>query len=197
MSRQGTKDKKAARATAQAEAFIDAAVGTAVKRSRQRTLSVTAEELMRERDVKGLSWAQVAANLGLGSPGAARSAYTALTGKAHDTSQPLLKRSSKNLVGRHTAQKEVEWDDDTDQEEIITAITHHNILVRRMTAGLELPEEVLHVSRVQRFEYSKGGYGELQVLVYTKDACECRVQPKDADYGVARAFRVADIKEVS
>lgn len=197
MSRQTTKDRKAAKATAAAEAFIDSKVTETIKRNRQRIIECTAEDIVRERDERGLSWAQVAANLNLGSPSGARSAYTKLTGRPHNESQPLLTRSSKNLLGKHTKANSVQWDDDTDQDDIIAAITHHRIVVRRKVGELELPDEMVHVSRIERFEYGNGGFGELQVVLYTKDACECQVKdPRDADYGTARSFRVRDIVEV-
>jgi hypothetical protein len=61
----------------------------------QFTVSEVGKELLeRLRDAEGNSWAKVATALGLGSPGAARRAYTALTGR-HHTASVLPGRASK------------------------------------------------------------------------------------------------------
>lgn len=200
MSRQTTKDRKAAREAARADAFIAAAVGSAKRtRTAKPETLCTAEQIVEERDRKGLSWAQVAANLGLGSPGAARSAYSKLTGRPHTESNPTIQRAHKGATtagGTRRAVRSVSWDDDADQDEIIAAITHHDVRIVRTFRDLPLPDEWLHICRIERFAY-EGPNDELTVRVYTKEACECRLKdPRDADTGRARAFRVSDIAEV-
>lgn len=198
MSRQATKDRQAAREVARAEEFIaDASKRTRV--AKPETMC-TAEQIVEQRDVKGLSWKQVATNLGLGSPSGARSAYTRLTGKPHTESNPELKRAHKGATsasGSRRRMNEVQWDDDTDQDVIIEAITHRDIRVVRSMRGLELPEEWVHVSRIERFVF-EGEEEYLVVRLFTKESgyCECRVKPGvDPEYGTARAFRVRDIRE--
>lgn len=198
MSRQATKDRKAAREVAKAEEFI----AEAAKRTRvaKPETMCTVEQIVDQRDVKGLSWRQVAVNLGLGSPAAARSAYSRLTGRSHTESSPELKRAHKGATtasGSRRRMNEVQWDDDTDQDIIIEAMTHKDIRVVRTVRGMTLPDEWAHVSRIERFAF-EGEEECLVVRVFTKEAahCECRIKPGvDPDYGVARAFRVRDIKE--
>lgn len=201
MGRQTKQVKQAQREAQRAEAFIANATTDAVKRTRKakpETLC-TAEDIVRERDERGHSWAQVAANLGLGSPGAARSAYTKLTGKPHNESNPELRRAGKNTKSASGARRKIQgvlWDDDTDQDEIIAALTHHDVLVQRTVRGMELPDEWVHVCRIARFTFD-GPDEELVAHVFTKEQCECRLKdPRDADTGVARAFRVRDMKEL-
>jgi hypothetical protein len=170
--------------------------------ARANRVEVTAEDLIRERDDKGLSWRQVGINLDLGSPSAARKAYTKLTGKPHWESQ--MKEGARAKAGTvSSGRKTLEpvWFDDSDQDEIIAAITHRNIVVRRTLknerAGqvFELPEETVHVSRIIKFAFDgKDQEGSLVVYVLTRDACDC--VSKDPDTGRNRVFRVTDIKEV-
>lgn len=198
MSRQTTKDRKTARESQRAEEFIaEAAKRTRV--AKPETLC-TVEQIVEQRDVKGLSWKQVATNLSLGSPSAARSAYTRLTGKPHTESNPELNRAHRGATtatGSRRRMNEQEWDDDTDQDVIIEAITHRDIRVVRNMRGLDLPEEWVHVSRIERFVF-EGEEECLVVRLFSKERayCECSVKPGvDPEYGTARAFRVRDIKE--
>ena len=88
----------------------------------------------------------------------------------------------------------MEWNDDTDQDEIIQSITHLDILVRRSLRGMQLPDLLVHVSRVDAFQFEDTG---LAVTVYTKEICPCRTRDdKETDFGRARTFRVCDIKEI-
>ncbi len=200
MSRQKKAVKQAAKGKAEAEEFIAKKVDDAVKRTRKskpETLC-TLEDIVRERDDRGLSWAQVAANLSLGSPGGARAAYTRLTGRHHSESNPTIKRSgaAKSISGSRRKMNQRVWDDDSDQDEIIEAVTHHDILIERVFRGMVLPEEWLHVCRISKFTFD-GPQEELVMHCYVKEQCECKLKnPNDADVGRARAFRVRDIKAV-
>lgn len=200
MSRQKKAVKQAAKGKQEAEEFIATKVDEAVKRTRKskpETLC-SLEDIVRERDERGLSWAQVAANLNLGSPSGARAAYTRLTGRHHSESNPTIKRSgvSKTASGARRRMNALEWDDDTDQDLIIEAVTHHDINVQRVFRGMELPEEWLHVCRISKFTFD-GPEEELVMHCYVKEQCECRLKnPNDSDVGRARAFRVRDIKAV-
>lgn len=171
-----------------------------IKRKRGE-FACTADQIRNERDTKGLSWRQVAVNLGLGSPGGARAAYTALTGRPHSDAAPTTNRATRSNTGasgqrlRTTAP---EWNDDTDQDLIMDAITHRDIVVRRVAKGIPFPDESVHVAKIVRFAYDgANGQGDLIVHVFTKEQCQCRLaDPRDADSGVSRCFRVADVKEV-
>lgn len=170
-------------------------------RKRSDFSHLTAEQIVAERDGKGLSWAQVAANLDLKSPSAARAAYTALTGKPHTESVMTGRARSgtaRTITGKRRKTMAAMWNDDSDQDEIIEAITHKSIRVVREFRGIELPEEIVHVNRIVRFAFDGPDHdGPLVIHFYSKDVCECSVKdPKDADTGRARTFRVADIKEV-
>jgi hypothetical protein len=187
--------------TAMAEAFIALAVEETVKRTRAKEPTCTAEQIVEQRDTLRLGWRQVAANLELGSPGAARRAYTKLTGRPHNESAPVQRRSARSTTsaaGTRLRTSAPQWDDDSDQDEIMEAITHRDITVARVAKGIAFPDETVHVSRIIRFAFDGPEQdGDLVVHVYTKHLCQCRLADKrDADTGVARTFRVADIKEV-
>jgi type II secretory pathway pseudopilin PulG len=204
MSTRQTRSHKAEKkAAAQASTFIENALEEVKRKRRSKSEGwpCTAEQITAERDTKGLSWKQVAVNLGLPNPGAARSAYTELTGRPHSDAAPVRQRAARSTTsvnGVRHKRNLVEWNDDTDQDEMIEALTHRDIVVRRVCRGITVPDEPMHVCRIVRFAYDgKGENGPLVVHVYTKRQCECRLSdPRDSDTGVARTFRVADIKEV-
>lgn len=210
MSRQTTKTRKAKKEKASAEEFIAAANeaianGTATTKPKRikRTKGswpCTAEDVVRERDQRGLSWRQVAANLGLGSPGQARTAYTELTGKPHYESQPIVKRAPKGTVGKVVDSPG--WDDDSDQEEIEARLNGSwieasgegqnytpahwsgSFIVVRHKQGDYVWDEDCEVSYVTAFTFGPEGDQPLQVLLHEKGT------------SAFRAFRVADILEV-
>lgn len=169
------------------------------RRRRNEPWPCTAEQIEHERDTRGLSWAQVANNLGLGNPGAARKAYAELTGRPHNSSQPVVTRAPKGAATKRTVTPL--WDDDSDQEEIEAALNgpwveasgegkdyrpaHWSgsaIKVRRRLGEMEW-EEQLRVSRTDSFTYGPEGDQELQVTVF-------------AEEGGARTFRVKDFLAV-
>jgi hypothetical protein len=169
------------------------------RRKRGEPWPCTAADIERERDERGLSWAQVANNLGLGNPSAARKAYAELTGRPHDSSQPTVTRAPKGAARQRTVTPL--WDDDSDQEEIEAALNgpwveesgegkdyrpaHWQgsaVKVRRRLGDLEWDEE-LKVSRTEAFTYGPDGDQPLQVTVYAVE-------------GGARTFRVSDFLAV-
>lgn len=196
MSRQGTRTRKAKKETASAEAFIAAAneaiangdVPQRQKRTRRTKgeWSCTAEEIVGERDGKGLSWRQVATNLGLGGPGQARTAYTELTGRPHHESQPVVRRAPKGTVGK--AVESPGWDDESEQEEIEARLNgtwieasgegqnytpaHWSgsfIIVRHQMLGSKFAwDEEVDVAYVTEFTFGKDGDQPLQVSVIEK-----------------------------
>lgn len=201
-----TKAEKAAKV--QAEATVGAAVAEAVERTRKRKpVACTAEQIVAERDGKGLSWKQVAINLDLGSPGAARRAYTELTGKPHNESQPLLKRAPRNTSGAPARKVDrPDWNDETDQQMITDRLQGEwippkgepgtknfqpghwqgsNVTVERKLRGTDRTyEETVRVRRVVEFSFGKDGNQPLQITVVD-------------DYsGATRCFFVADIADV-
>jgi hypothetical protein len=188
--------KAAEKEAVAAEAKIAQEVAKAA--ARVARTEVTAEDLIRERDEKGLSWRQVGINLDIGSPSAARKAYTMLTGRPHYESQMKEGARAKPGTARRKTFEPV-WFDDSDQDEIIEAITHRTIVVartiKRSTFELTMPEERVHVSRIVKFAFDgKNEDGPLVVHIVSKDSCDCAT--RDSDAGRMRCFRVADIKEV-
>lgn len=104
-------------------------------------------------------------------------------------------RTRQKAKGHSSTTQFVEWNDDTDQDDIIQSITHTDILVRRSLGSMQLPDLLVHVSRVDAFQFESTG---LTVTVYTKDICPCRTanDNRETDFGRARTFRVTDIKEI-
>lgn len=159
--------------TAKAEEFIEQATEEVKTRRKRGEYTCTKEDIERERDERGLSWKQVAVNLGLGSPGAARKAYSDLTGRPHNTSNPVVNRAPRGSGSSTVALLTPLWDDDSDQDEIIekvqgewipesgsgkTYVPGHfrgsTITVRRKSLYTQNEyEETLRVSRIDKFAY--------------------------------------------
>lgn len=169
-----------------------------------KELTITEADIVRERDERGLAWKQVAINLGLGNPGAARRAYAELTGRPHDSSQPLLARAPRGSGARQTLTPL--WDDDSDQADIEAKLNGpwveesgegknykpghwagSFIKVRRSVVRPERTldwEDELEVARTAAFTYGPEGDQPLQVTVFAKN-------------GASHTFRVSDILAVS
>jgi hypothetical protein len=171
------------------------------RRRKNEPWPCTAEEIKRERDERRLSWRQVATNLKLGNPSAARKAYAELTGTPHTASAVLVNRAR---AGTNTSLvlERVEWDDDTDQDEIIDLINGEwveesgegknykpahwsgsTVTVERSFRGRDYTEEV-EVSYVRSLTFGPEGDQPLQVTVFMRTN------------GAARTFFVADITSV-
>jgi hypothetical protein len=199
---QTRRTRKAKAETAKAEERIEEAVAEAKANSKRAkgTWPCTAEEIVAERDGAERSWAQVAVNLGLGSPGQARKAYTELTGRPHYESQAKVKRQRSTTGGVARKVDSPGWNDDTDQGAIEERLngtwveeagnvpahwTGSDIVVSRSSylAGHTFDEEVA-VKYVTEFSYGKNGDQPLQVTII------------DRYSGAHRCFRVADITEV-
>lgn len=196
----GTQRKRIAaekKEAAAAEAKIAKETEAAVRRAARKggEWPCTAEQIIHERDARGLSWRQVAVNLNLGSPGQARKAYTALTGKPHYESAMTGKRASRGTVNRKVDSPN--WNDDSDQDEIIERLQgkwheptkdskgHYDgsiITVACDYKGLQWEEEV-QVARVKEFAF-EGKDEHLVISVFTRDT------------GALRCFRVDAIKDV-
>lgn len=201
MSRQTTKRRLAERETAKAEEFIEDAVEK-VRTRRPRTAAdydFTSDDIIRERDHKGQSWRKVAQVLGLGNPGAARTAYTILTGVKHNESQPLVKRQPKGSFSGKGVDKPG-WDDDTDQDVIIERMQgewhppsgegknykpgHFDgslVSVHRNHFGVQCNEDIA-VARIRCFRYDYNDKLEVEVV--------------DRETGATRIFYVTDIAQV-
>lgn len=188
-----------------AEEFIEDAKAKAKRRSTKDGWPCTAEDLTRERDERGLSWKQVAVNLNLGSPGQARKAYTELTGKPHNESNPIVNRAPRGS-GTGTAKLLTPlWDDDSDQDEIIDKIQgpwvdpvgepgqknytpgHYRgsvITIRRPSLyGGPTYEETMRVNRLEKFVFDgKDEDGPLVMHMHTDTGWRC--------------FRVTDVVAV-
>jgi hypothetical protein len=203
MAHQTTATKRAKAEAAKAEEFIEEAVTKASRRKKGAGWPCTAEDIIRERDTKGLSWRQVALNLDLGGPGQARKAYTDLTGTPHYNSQPIVRRAPRGSVSDRKVDSPG-WNDDSDQETIEERLngtwvpesgsgkdwrpahwSGSQIVVRRTIPRTERTfDEEVYVRQVTEFTYGKKGDQPLQVWVSTDPA------------GAMRCFRVADIVEV-
>lgn len=130
----------------------------------------TAEDIIRERDELAQSWRKVGEVLGLGSPGNARAAYTALTGKPHTESSPIVRQRAPRADGaprarRGSAPKKVtrdpKWHDDSNQDEIAAKMEGALITLER--AG---GREEIRVQRVIEFEFNKKD----ELMVHFRDA---------------------------
>ncbi len=88
----------------------------------------TADDIARLRDDEQNSWAKVATALGLGSPGAARRAYTALVRPHTESVLEGRSRSESNMTPVHL--------DGADLEAIRDLITERTIIVERAN-GME------------------------------------------------------------
>lgn len=194
MSRQSRRIKVEAQAAEEVEQRME----TAVKQRSRKELAITAEDIVRERDERGLSWAQVAKNLDLASPGAARSAYTKLTGRPHTESQMQGRRAPRGTGVRSTNRKTVgvQWDDDSDQDEIEQRLngawieesgtgkdyTPGHWSGSTIVVARKYGEEEVRVKVVKAFTFGKNGDKPLTVELLADNAF--------------RAFYVRDIKEV-
>lgn len=136
MAGQRTRIKKEAKAKADVDDFMaaladdDAPLGSPrnpMPRQRRPAgrksaeWACTAAEIEGER-AKGLSWANIARNLNLANPGQARRAYTELTGKPHNESGVVAVRRTKHRSlstgTRRKVHAALQWNDDTDQDEM-------------------------------------------------------------------------------
>lgn len=186
---QAKRDKASRKAKAKAESRVAELVSGAKKRTRKSIDHVTLEDIVRERDENGLSWAQVAINLDLGSPGAARSAYEKLTGRHHSESNPVARRapSSRSGLGVRPERRKTfvpKWDDESDQDDIASTISNRVITVVTECYGSERAEEIA-VGRIVKFTFD--GKDEDGPLV---------IHFHDKYNGASRSIRVADIKNV-
>lgn len=206
MANQGTRIRKARAEAAKAEEFIEAATEAATKPAKKRgEWPCTADQLVAERDTAGRSWAQVAINLGLGSPGQARKAYSALV-RPHHESQMSGKRASRAAVKGRTVDSPG-WNDDSDQDEIEARLngtwveasgepggknympahwSGSDIAIRR-TVGEHVYEEEIQVKYVTEFSFGRGSQEGL---------CPLAVTFIDRYTGGFRTVGVAEIIEV-
>lgn len=157
------------------------------------------EELRRQ----GQSWKLVAEALGLKGPGAARTAYTDLTGKSHNDiegvattrSAPKPKTDIAKADAGATKYKPAAeppkaidpmWDADSDQDEIIARLENcGSIVVLRTQRGskeYQWHEEI--------------GVGTLIGLRYEANDTVLAAEFYDAYNGGFRCVRVNDIKEI-
>lgn len=200
MARQSQRIKAEQQADKEVEEFMATAV--AETKRRKRVITCSAEDIIRERDERGLSWAQVAANLDLGSPGAARKAYTDLTGRPHTDSQMQGRRAPRGSGVRVSGRKTfaVQWDDDSDQDEIETRLngvwveesgepgsksyTPGHWSGSTITVARRYGIEEVRVGHVMAFSFGKDGNKPLTVEI------------REGSNHCFRAFYVRDIKEV-
>ena len=199
VSNQTTRLRRQRKEVAAAEEFIDGAVEKVTRQRAPRTYDFTSDDIIRERDHKGQTWRKVAQILGLGNPGAARTAYTTLTGVQHNQSQPLVKRQPKGSFSGKGVDRPG-WDDDTDQDEIIERVQgewipphgegknytpgHFRgsfVSVRRNHFGVSCREDI-SVARIVGFNFDYEDHLEVEVV--------------DRDNGARRTFYVTDIYEV-
>ena len=110
------------------------AQSTPKRRKSEASYTFTAEDISKLRDEQGLSWRQVAINLDLGGPSAARTAYTALTGRDYRETVMTGRRIKTESGSAKISTRKVyapEWTDESDQDEIIDRMTNARIIVER------------------------------------------------------------------
>lgn len=148
-----------------------------VRQPAPATYSFTADDIVRERDTLRQGWRRVAVNLGLENSRQARKAYTELTGVPYRESviQVVRSKATNRSVLRP------EWDDDTDQDEIIEVLGDggRTILVSRKYG----PDEEIVVRRLVEFEFVNGD-GPLN-MTFVED-----------ETGGTRCVRVSSIEEI-
>jgi hypothetical protein len=177
---QKTARKRQVKETAAAEEFIDEQVEK-VRQRKPKEYDFTSDDIIRVRDHNAQSWRAVAQHFGLKSPGAARAAYTALTGVRHDQSQPLVKRQAKGTYSGKPSFKPG-WDDDADQDEIIQRVQGEwhpatgqgkdyrpgyydgsTLTIRRNHFNVEC-EETWQVARIVGFKYDYNDKLEMEIV---------------------------------
>jgi hypothetical protein len=163
----------------------------------------TAKDIIHQRDELELSWKAVGEVLSLGSPSAARNAYTELTGRPHYESQVKVNRAPRG-TGKVAERKAVEvldrhphWDADSDQDAIFEAIgpvcighddkgneirSYRTVIVSRNTFGMNLVEEMV-VYRIRGCEFNK-------------DETKLTISFWELRSGALRSVHVDDIIEV-
>jgi hypothetical protein len=204
--------KKAAKAVAtkaatDAATFVDAAVATALadgsaangtkpKRSKgPKAWPCTKEEIEAARDGQGLSWRDVGVLLGIGSPGQARTAYTALTGRDHSTSVMTGRRARSGTSGSGKVLVQAKWEDMSGQE-IVDHLLGHRIILKALPGGTE--NETLYCGKVHKLT---GDGDTLAVEIvdarfYPKGhKHEGEIDPKSGS-GASRTIRLNRILEV-
>jgi hypothetical protein len=169
-------------ATDALEAMASAEQSTPKRRQRVAEYSFTAEAISALRDAQGLSWRQVATNLDLANPGQARKAYATLTGKDYRDTETTTRTKAVGIGGSVRKFFSPQWDDDSDQDEIIERLTRAVIIVSRNVKGVPFEEEI-KVDKVSR-------------LTWDGAAEELCVHFTDFDNGAARSILVKHIKEV-
>lgn len=169
-------------ATDALEAMASAEQSTPKRRKRAAGYSFTADAISALRDVQGLSWRQVATNLDLANPGQARKAYAELTGKDYHATETTTRTKAVGLTGTVRKFFSPQWDDESDQDEIIERLTRAVIVVQRTLKGTDFQEEI-KVGTVTR-------------LTWDGSAEELCVHFTDYDNGGQRSILVKNIKEV-
>ena len=155
------------------------------RRKSEASYTFTAEDISKLRDEQGLSWRQVAINLDLGGPSAARTAYTTLTGRDYRETVMTGRRIKTESGSAKISTRKVyapEWTDESDQDEIIDRMTNARIIVERNVKGVTAEEEIL-VGRVARLTWD--GKDERLCVHFT-----------DRQTGGTRSVLVSAIKEV-
>lgn len=162
------------------------------------------EDIERERDTNQLSWAKVAAALNLKSPSAARSAYTELTGRPHDTSvlagvtrapkepgaAPARRTSSRQATSIQDIDTNPHWNVDSDQDEMIEKLTPHFD-----DKGKAMYVPVITVKRASGYEEQIGIINLIGFSFDKKEEHLC-VELHDAYNGGYRCLRVDEIISV-
>lgn len=199
MSRQAARIKSEQQAAKEVDQRMEAAVQEP-KQRKAKPLTITAEDIVRERDQRGLSWAQVAANLDLSSPGAARKAYTDLTGRPHTDSQMQGRRAARGTGARVSGRKTfaVEWGDDSDQDEIETRL--NGVWVEESGDGKSYQPGHWSGSTItvqRKYGIEEVRVGQVQAFTFgPKENLPLTVEIRDGHNRCFRAFYVRDIKEV-
>lgn len=169
---------------AEAEAFIASKKAEAVSKGKpeeptkkarvtreRKGWDITKEQIEDARDGKGLSWADVAKLLNLGNPGAARRAYTELTGRDHSTSVMTGRRARSGASSRSKLDLPT-WDANSDRQEMVDRLTNATIVVKSSLYGDNGPTEELNVAHIRKFDDSDPERPAIEFIegIYRKDA---------------------------
>lgn len=165
-------------------------------------------EAIEDQRRSGASWAAVATALGLKGPGAARTAYTAATGKHHNDIEGVAVTRAPRTSGPKTStpkrapkvDRNPHWNEDSDQDEMIAMLEP---LYEVGSKGMRELKEAARI-RVKRICPNAGNYvldeeftiAHLKGFKFDKEERNLLTEFYDNVTGGYHCIRVQDIVEV-
>jgi hypothetical protein len=129
--------------------------------------------------------------LGLGSGPTAKRAYAELTGRDPEATETTTRAKKGSGVVDTVSALQIYWDDDDDEIEIRTAISHRTIVVERSIGKDYLWYEEIQVAEVRGFIYN-----QLDIKTGEREPCDMAVEFTQRDTGGYRCVKVKWIREV-